>query len=381
MRTCLVFLMLLGGCSLYWGDGHGDDVCNEAGGGALKEPAQGFVDPSTGQCSYYGGGGTCGGCGPCAEAGGEAIAEPDWASCYSACSGLSEDACLSTAGCHADYTVQYTPGGPQDTFWACVNLPPSGAIEGGGCANLDAQTCSEHDDCVSDYTQDSSGTTAFASCDPETPSACLGLDCGPGYHCDEECTCSTMDNGSAGGCSSDCKATCVPDQTCATVDCGPGYQCAMECSSGTCYPTCEPVGVGPGSCTGTVTCNLAPPVCPVNTTAGIDNGCYTGYCIPNSKCGTTDPGKCYAQVTCNSAPPHCPSGTLPGVVNGCYSGYCIPTNDCEMAACETITNESSCEARMDCIPVYNGTDCTCTPSGCTCATLTWERCESAVMPL
>ena len=389
MRTCLAFLVLLGGCSLYWGGGNGDDVCN---GGYAKEPApaQGFVDPSTGQCQYIGGGGGyCDStCGPCPETGGAAIAEPDWASCYSSCSGLAESACLSTPGCHADYTVALTPGGgPQDTFWQCVNLPPGGATQGsgGGCANLDAQTCSTHDDCASDYTQDSSGNTSFYSCDPETDQACAAIDCGPGYHCDEECYPYDAGGGagSAGGSGSGgmCSPTCVPDQTCASVDCGPGYTCAMECSTGTCYPTCVPTNTGPGSCTGTVTCNSAPPQCPTGTTAGIANGCYTGYCIPTNQCGPGDPGLCYAQVTCTRAAPSCPMGTLPGVANGCYTGFCIPTSQCEMAACETITDEHTCEARMDCIPVYNGTDCTCTPSGCTCATLTWERCESGVMPL
>lgn len=390
MKKSLLLLVLLGGCGLYWG-GSGDDVCN-GGGAVAKEPAQEYVDPSTGQCSGYGGGG--GGCdpcgGPCAEA--EALPPPDWASCYSSCSGLSEDSCLNTAGCHADYTVVYAPGpGPVDTFWQCVALPSYVTItEGGGCANLDAQSCSEHDDCASDYVQDAAGNSKFASCDPESSDpGCSAVDCGPGYHCDEECyPCDgsgsggmSSGSGSGGMCSDTCSPTCVPDQTCASVDCGPGYTCAMECSSGTCYPSCIPSSGGPGDCYGSVTCNSAPPQCPANTTPGVANGCYTGYCIPVSQCGPNNPGDCYGQVMCNIAPPSCPMGTLPGVTNGCWTGFCIPTGQCEVPACETLTDETSCESRMDCIPIYNGTDCTCTPSGCTCANETWERCESALMPL
>jgi len=392
MKKSLVLLVLLGGCGLYWGN-NGDDVCNEEYGGGEAEPSQGYVDPSTGQCEYYGGGGGyCGACEPCADdAVAKEPAQPDWASCYSACSGLDENSCLSTSGCHADYTVVYTPSGSaQDTFWQCVGLPPyTTVVDGSSCANLDAQDCSDRDDCASDYEQDASGYTKFASCDPEqSDPGCAAVDCGPGYHCDEECypcdgSGSSMgsNTGSGGMCDDACSPTCVPDQTCASVDCGPGYTCAMECSSGTCYPTCISTGGGPGDCYGQVSCNSAPPQCPANTTPGVANGCYTGYCIPTSQCGPNDPGQCYAQVTCNIAPPSCPMGTLAGVSNGCWSGFCIPTGDCEVPACETITNEQTCESRMDCIPVYNGTDCTCTPSGCTCATETWERCESALMPL
>ena len=75
--------------------------------------------------------------------------------------------------------------------------------------------------------------------------------------------------------------------------------------------TCVPTDTDPGSCSGAVTCNQAAPQCPVNTTAGIKNGCYTGFCIPNAQCNAQNPGQCYATVTCASAAPQCPSGTLP----------------------------------------------------------------------
>jgi hypothetical protein len=181
---------------------------------------------------------------------------------------------------------------------------------------------------------------------------------------------------------------CVPDATCGTLDCGPGYVCAEQCppplsDAGPCKATCVPTNQDPGQCYGTVLCNTAPPACPANTTPGVASGCYTGFCIPVADCSPHDPGQCYAQVLCNSAPPACPGGTLPGVstTNGCYTGYCIPTNSCEVPACETLTTEQACTARNDCAPVYAGSDCTCTGNGCTCQTLTYERCESLLMPL
>jgi hypothetical protein len=411
MKSLALLVVLLGGCGLYWGGDDGDDVvCNTA-----KEPAQGFVDPSTGQCQYLGGYPCDGVCGPCAQTGiDEGYAQPDWPSCYSQCSALDQNSCEATAGCHADF---YDNG----SFWQCVATPPTGVIQG-SCDGLDAQTCSEHDDCVSNYAYDASGSTRYETCAPENQqycladadcgsgqrcdtsvcnqpncppdsdcgsvcegvcvpdAACSAVDCGMGYHCEETCyPCDTTDGSM---CDPECYPACVPDQTCANVDCGPGYECAMECSSGTCYPACIPTnGGGPGDCTGMISCNSAPPTCPANTTPGISNGCYTGYCIPLNMCGPNDPGQCYATLTCNSAPPTCPMGTLPGITNGCWSGYCIPTGSCEVPACETLTTEADCTSRNDCIPVYAGSDCTCTPSGCTCNSLSYERCESALMPL
>jgi hypothetical protein len=179
----------------------------------------------------------------------------------------------------------------------------------------------------------------------------------------------------------------MPDDACATVDCGVGYVCAEQCDGGmmslvgSCTATCVPISNDPGECTGAITCTTPPPQCPANSTAGIANGCYTGYCIPNADCLPHDPGLCYSTATCNSAPPQCPSGTLPGITNGCWTGYCIPTASCEVPACETLTTEPSCEARADCTPVYTGTDCTCYPGYCECNTLTYEHCQSALMPL
>ena len=137
----------------------------------------------------------------------------------------------------------------------------------------------------------------------------------------------------------------------------------------------------PGSCTGQVACDALPPSCPSGTTPGRANGCWTGYCIPNYACGPVDPGQCYGSLTCATPAPNCPSGTTPGILNGCPTGFCIPTSDCPAAACETLTNEGACDARNDCVSVYEGTNCTCYPSGCTCEVLTWDHCEAGYMPL
>jgi hypothetical protein len=45
-------------------------------------------------------------------------------------------------------------------------------------------------------------------------------------------------------------------------------------------------------------------------------------------------------------------------------------------ACDTLTTESACTARTDCDAVYDGFDCTCDPSGCTCKTETFAKCQA-----
>jgi hypothetical protein len=54
---------------------------------------------------------------------------------------------------------------------------------------------------------------------------------------------------------------------------------------------------------------------------------------------------------------------------------CVPNG-----ACEALATEAACKLRADCLPLYQGTDCTCTPTTCTCAVETYERCETAPAP-
>ena len=308
--------------------------------------------------------------------------------------------CESTAGCHADFQA--------GSFMQCVAVPHTGPLEGGNCTQLDPQTCSEHDDCVSQF----AAGYGWQGCAPEvivncttnaqcpsgevcdqTPSncppnpnsgvcegvcvpdpACANEACSMGYHCEESCVpCGPT---GSNGCNASCTPQCVADATCTSSSCPQGSICYVECANGTCSTACMPQPPGPGECTGPVTCNSARPACPANTTAGIANGCYTGFCIPSADCGIPDPGLCYAQATCTRAAPSCPMGTLPGVTNGCWSGYCIPSASCEDPACWTLTTEAACTARTDCTAVYAGTDCTCTSTACTCTTLTFDRCKS-----
>jgi len=246
-----------------------------------------YRDPQSGQCQSFGSPYPCDPqCGQLCPATGAGDALPDWAMCGGACDGLSETQCLASPSCHAAYQDSPTPS---PTYWGCWELPPSGAITG-SCSGLDAQTCSEHTDCVSNYTSPvnagPSFVPSFVSCAAEpTSSVCAGTSCAMG---------------------SECVVTPTAPSS----------------------PVCEP---------------------------------------------TATVGDCVA-ATCTTPPPGCPAGTTPGVANGCYTNYCIPQDSCAPPACATLT-EQQCQARSDCDPVYNGTNCTCDRNGCTCATQTYIDCE------
>ena len=98
-------------------------------------------------------------------------------------------------------------------------------------------------------------------------------------------------------------------------------------------------------------------------------------CAPESD--GQDPGSCVGDVTCAMPAPLCPTGTLPGRSNGCWTGYCIPLAQCdELPACSSL-DEMDCIGRADCTPTYEGHDCTCNGTSCTCQTWIFEACEAS----
>lgn len=403
------------GCDLYWSDDGDDDVI------CLTPPALPYRNPETGVCEPYGGGGGgCGPCEPCPLGAPETGALPAWPACYGSCQGLDEFTCGATAGCHlATYDYGYddgpmpvppgtgsgggmgdTPDGPYPSRYAeCWDIAPLPVDSYSDCWNLDAYGCAMADHCVSNMftSYDGAGGTKFGYCSPEQPTTwtCENVDCGFGYHCEEQCypydPADPMTGGGMGG----CYPTCVPDgNSCAAVDCGPGYTCVERCDGGGgptdpmdptggggttppgyCYTECVEIVNEPGECYGDVWCDAIPPACPVGTTPGVLNGCYSGYCIPETNCGPADPGGCEPAI-CAVAPPSCPMGSIAGTKNGCYTGYCIPQSSCPALPCEALTDEMSCWARMECTAIYTGDDCTCTPTGCSCTSQTFDRCET-----
>lgn len=94
----------------------------------------------------------------------------------------------------------------------------------------------------------------------------------------------------------------------------------------------------------------------------------TELCVDDGDCGsgsTCDHAVCYPAPTCT------PCETC-GACPDCY-GVCVPIPG---PACETLMDEASCLSRSDCVPVYDGDQCTCYPDGCDCKVLTYARCET-----
>jgi hypothetical protein len=142
--------------------------------------------------------------------------------------------------------------------------------------------------------------------------------------------------------------------------------------------------------------------------AGPAQAAMPDWGVCNGPCASNNEVQCLASPTCHAvyldegAAPQAfwgcwdlpPSGGITGVCDGldaqtcsehtdCTSLYSTTTNVYESchaeptpAACSTLTTEAACKLRSDCDPIYIGMNCTCDPSGCTCATETYDHCTT-----
>jgi hypothetical protein len=102
-------------------------------------------------------------------------------------------------------------------------------------------------------------------------------------------------------------------------------------------------------------------------------------CFSNADC---DPGfRCNADEICLDA---CGDGTGTGIAEepcdmACM-GFCVPDDSPPPPppppppACSELTDEAACIEREDCNAYYQGIDCTCDESGCTCADWVFTSC-------
>lgn len=281
-------LIASAGCGVYFGNDDDDDECQWGGGdvpnsGAPQAP-EGYRNPQTGMCEYFGGGGGGGcnpECGPCPGDGAvgsenNALALPSWGMCQSSCTGLDENSCIDAAGCRAAYIDDCPADAPascdQTWFYECWAVDQTGPIQGGGCDGLDAYTCSMHDDCVAVHDNACNnpggesadrawcGLGLFRRCEAE-PTENTGCysdnECGMNERCNAAEVCQPPPGcGSGSGDSnglidcSVCYGYCVPDQppaACDTLDseaecigrndCSPLYE-GINCDCDPSNPTC-----------------------------------------------------------------------------------------------------------------------------------------------
>lgn len=445
LRAAVVIAVLVpvAGCSIYFGDDTGDD-CQGAIEGDTAYPGPGYRNPETGTCEAWGGGG-CYDSGGGAQAEPDWAVCDGSCEALDEVSCLAAAECRAaylgwTCPPWADSEADCLPS--MNEFLGCWGIAPSGPAEPEDCWSLDAYACSRHNDCSAVYQQveapgDDGGfqqTLSFVGCQPEAPvqgcysdeecpsgyectadtectpppgcdpdtgmcdsdspqpcygqcvpstSSCAAVDCGPGYHCEEECwPCDDADGD--GMCEPLCQPTCVPDyNTCTAIDCGPGYECQELCwpcdplPDGTgCEdgPYCEPqcVRIGPQTCDD-IDCGVGGH-CEIQCWGDPDGGTMDecqAVCVPDSGCAAVDCGPGYhCEETCEGA---CtPDGECPPPV---CTIACVP--DMPTDTCEALASEDACLARPDCTAVYQGENCECTPfGGCTCEILTYERCET-----
>ena len=248
MRRIAILVVLLAGCSLYPeldGDHHTppDAPCV-----AEFPPAIQLRDPQTGVCQSIGVGGCPDPCLPCA---GGAGALPDWAPCDGRCEALDEATCIGTSECRAIYRDDHT--GPFPQFFSCWGTARSFTSVGTCTTILDAETCSQHDNCSAIYTAGANGPDAFAKCIAEPhhdPGLCTTATC---TMTPPKCP-TGLKAGVLNGCYT---GYCIPNNMCGVRDAG----------------TCE-----------VALCASASPACPMGTIPGVTNGCYSGFCIPIAAC-------------------------------------------------------------------------------------------------
>lgn len=297
------------------------------------------------------------------------------------------------AGCHLYF--EDDGGGASTTYcdnsgcyycddWGCY---PTG---GGGQPGWD---CNSNYDCAAGCFCQDSGTCAEAGfCTTKS-------DCSEGFECDDRSSC--VPEGSSESCTSDsacpsgsycdeAAGNCVGSWTCdansSANTCGMGFECDDR---GTCVP--QPCS-NDEMCQEGCYCNEDAGECIETTTCDALGQCSGDFvcdpdrntCVPPGEIGPT----CQGNVTCNTAAPVCPVGSTAVIEDGCYTGQCMVKSSCPDGApfeCSDLNNnENSCISNPDCSPVYtglnctspNGNECTTGSANCTCQSFEYGYCEA-----
>jgi len=149
-----------------------------------------------------------------------------------------------------------------------------------------------------------------------------------------------------------------------------------------CYGPCD--GLDQQTCEATAACRaIFVDTCPVcDALVPIQTTSYAG-CWGTAPSGPVEGGDCYG-LDAQECSRHddcvaVHTGTGQIASDGTWSGtidqfeYCQPELS-PPPACSTL-DEAGCIGRTDCAPLYQGHDCTCDASGCTCASWTFDRCS------
>ena len=343
-------MLLMSGCHLWFGDD--PPPCGDLEAPAYPSP--GVRNPDTGRCENQGGGG--GNCGdPVPLAGAEAPADAiflDWAQCDSVCEGLDETTCKATDGCRAAVQDLCPPGAdcaPILSFVECWGTAPSGPIRGGGCGGLDAYQCSLHDDC----------SPVHASADGTYGNFQYCVDEGPTCGADAPVGDTWLRNPASG----QCEPYGVPCDGVIPEELPDWAQCWSECE-----------GLDETTCRATDACRVIMiDACPTCDALIIEYAaCWpTAPSGPlrGTDCTGLDAYECSRHDDCVAV-----HEVGPGSFFWCQNEADAPPPP---PSCPEITEERVCVETAGCQPIYEGSDCSCDESGCTCATWTFLSCQNA----
>lgn len=385
MTASLAVVTTTAGCDLYFGHEYPPPCAGIRETDSAPLAPNAYRNPQNGQCQSFGGGYY-----PCeGDVAADVAAIPDWGSCYTACEGLSESACIAAPECFAAYIE---PVGPADSlidkkFYQCWDVAPSGPVNNReACDNLNADQCTRHNDCSPVYA-DSSYNDAFdrlelnfARCEPEgTAQGCYSdSDCQPGYGCTASTECNTPPGCDLNGvCPEVCYGSCRPlGTTCTANSCPDGTTCVVACpddptarfSEGACFIQCIPDN---NSCAATTCepgthCEEICRECPPNADCSTQFLCET-TCVPDQP-QSCDQVACdigsHCELSCSAGPW---SGTGGGSPNDPMQPPPPPDMDCvatcvpdQNPTCETIDcgPGSHCEERcFPCDPMPGDTMC------------------------
>ena len=173
--------------------------------------------------------------------------------------------------------------------------------------------------------------------------------------------CTYADGGGGGWCEDEC-GPCYYDEPAIAQDWGACYGKCYDLPEASCFdaPGCYAAYIEDPAADGKTTywgCWDTAPSGPVN-----DGSCTNldGYgCSRHDDCIAVYIGR---------------SDSTNTAYEGTKFASCMPERALD-TPCEAAISEMACIARADCIPMYEGSDCTCGPNGCECQTLTYDRCE------
>jgi hypothetical protein len=253
-------------------------------------------------------------------------------------------------GCYGYPTPDTAPGaGDAVAPWFDARWP----VCENQCNSLSEAQCVLADGCRAIYVETN-------GCPPGTQ--CGGL---PSQQVFSTCWATTSDGPIRGG---DCTAItdafeCARHDDCAALHganggCG-GNDCASTIPSQfiSCLP--EP-SVDTGVCWSDTDCDMG-------ETCDRINFCESDpSCTPGAACPPVCWGKCVPVVTPPPPPPP------PASCSGLDEDTCIDMAD----GCIDTGSQPSC-GMIKCEPIYAGSNCDCTPAGCTCQSWTYETCQSA----